>query len=99
MLQFAKYLGDLIVGPSLMVHCNMIVLFLSEFDNLGLDAELVSVVDFLLLALLDPVVNGADLGVALLDGHVHPPVRIVRHGSSIFGGFNKLQGKKPSRQI
>lgn len=51
-----------------------VVFFLSEGDDVGFCVEFLAMIQFLLLALLHPVVDRPDFLVALHDGHADPVV-------------------------
>jgi hypothetical protein len=94
--------GDVEGGQVGGVEGQLVELLLGEGEDVGLYVELLAVVQFLLFALLHPVVDGADFGVALDDGHAQPVVERLEGGGVLDGAMGtflaestSLMGKRP----
>ena len=78
------------------------VFLLSEGDDVRFGVEFLAMIQFLLLALLHPVVDRPDFLVALDDGHANPVVQLLDlRGVLHYGGHTfleestSLMGKRP----
>jgi hypothetical protein len=76
--------------------------FVVEADNVGLHVELLPMIEFLLLALLHPVVDRPDARIFLYDRHTNPVLQrltvggiLSLNGYTVLTGSTNLSGKSP----
>lgn len=90
-----------------MIHFNTVIFLIGKFSSMRFNVKFLAMIQLLLLSLFDPVIDGPNFSIALLDGHIDPMSYFIDHHHVLLinwreyfvGGINKFKWKQPSSQV